>query len=369
MKNNKLKTFLFLLIALCVVVFPVKAEELLTTSVKEEVVEEAYFNADDNLDITKKIAGSSFVAGNNVTVNGEVDGIQFIAGNNIIHKGNASYALIAGNTIEILGNYEKDVAIAGNIIKVRNEAVFGRDVAIFGNEVTISGVVNRDIAIYAENVYFENAKILGGAEILAQNISFSEDSKIEGNLKTNLDQNVEAKYVGGSIKHIETEEYDIKYEFTIKDIIIAKITSLVSTLLTFVVLFLIFPKVFNKVSEANFDFMQIISLCGSGLIFLVFLPFVAILLMITIIGFPLALLSIAFYVISICLANMFTGYYLGEYIWKSLLKKDDNPLVHTLIGITIIFILSLIPVVKIITSILSLIIGLGLIIFVIIKKR
>ena len=55
MKNNKLKAFLFLLIALFVVAFPVKAEELLTTTASNEVVNEAYYHADDDFETTKQL--------------------------------------------------------------------------------------------------------------------------------------------------------------------------------------------------------------------------------------------------------------------------------------------------------------------------
>lgn len=371
--KKKLKAFLIFLLALSFIALPVRAEGIqvpipvdvdLSDSEMIYDVNSTYFEVDNNLSVSKNIYGSSFIAGNTVNISGNIDGILFGAGNSIRHDGNASYALIAGNIVEILGSYEKDAIIAGNSISVRNEALFKRDVLMFSNTITLSGVIERDITIYAARVDLENVTIKGNAKILADVINFSDNAKIEGNLETNID--VDSKFVGGEITKVELDTNHVDVSF--KTIIVNKIVSLVSLLATFVALFLVVPKLFDKTSKVEFNFMKVLSLCGTGLVFLVFVPLASIFVMTTVIGLPISLITLALYCIALYLSNIFTGYYVGQYMWKNLLKKDENALIHTLIGITLLFILSLIPYIGALTSFVSFIVGLGLIVNTMKKK-
>lgn len=367
MKRNKFKSFFVLLLALCCIAIPVKAEELVTTTgVKNTVEDKAYFYADDTADVNNTVYGSSFIAGNNVTVNGKVDGALFAAGNVVKHSGSASYAAIAGNSIEISGVYEKDVAIAGNIVSVRGETVFGRDVVIAASEVTLSGVINRDIAIYAEKVNLENAKINGTAKIMASKIEVGGETLIKGNFKSNLD--IDKKYVEGEIIHLETTDLDLDINVSYKTVLLTEIIGFISLLVTFVVLYLVAPKLFESTSKMEFTFGKWLSLFMSGLILLVFLPIISLFVMITVIGIPVSLVALALYFIAIYVSHIFTGLYLGQYLWENVFKKEKNALIATLIGTSAIFLVSLIPYIGTFVEIVSLLVGLGLIINILKKK-
>lgn len=363
MKKNKIKSFLVLLLALFCVALPVQALSVETT---DEVVAKAYFKADDTVNVNNTVFGSSFIAGNNVTVEGSVDGALFLAGNLVKHSGSATYAAIAGNSIEVSGKYAKDVAIAGNIISVRSETEFGRDVVIMGSEVILSGVVERDIAIYAEKVTLNNAKVNGTAKIIAQTIEVEGETLIKGNLKSN--QSIDKKYIEGQLIHVDVDTVDVDLDVSYGTILVGKVIGFVALLITFVAIYLIAPQLFENTSKTEFTAGKWFTSFMYGVIFLVFLPIVSVILMITVVGMPLAFIALALYGIAIYISEIFTGYYVGQYLWEKVFKKDKNELVHTLIGIAAIFLLSLIPYLGTLVSFISLTVGLGLVLTIMKKK-
>ena len=74
------------------------------------------------------------------------------------------------------------------------------------------------------------------------------------------------------------------------------------------------------------------------------------------------------YFIIMYLSNVFAGYLLGYKLWQRFFNNDINMLVVGIFGLAILFVLNLIPGINFIVSLLSLIIGIGIIYDVIIKK-
>jgi len=62
------------------------------------------------------------------------------------------------------------------------------------------------------------------------------------------------------------------------------------------------------------------------------------------------------------LSIIFTGYYLGLVIYKKLLKKDVNILLSGLMGITILYLLSIIPKIGFIVALVYALAGMGIVI-------
>lgn len=370
-KSKKILNILFVMLLMFIPFISVKADDVMPINSdvveQEEAIEydlnESYFEADENITFNKTVFGSSIIAGDNVNIDGNIDGILIGAGNSIKHSGSSSYAIIAGNTLNISGTYEREALIAGNVINIEN-ANFGRDAFIFGNAVTLSGEITRNIIIYAENVDLSNAIIHGDAKIVANNMVISSNVIIDGQLSCTNDKNIDKSAQIGSINIIEGETTDVNYT----DILVSKLISFVSLLLTGVVLFFVCPKLFNKTSETKFSFMQILTLCGDGLLLLVFAPIICVILLTTVIGAPLGLIGLFIYCIALYLSNIFAGYYTGKFIWNDIVKKEDNIFIDALVGISILFVLYLIPVIGVITSIVCFLTGLGLIVISMKKK-
>lgn len=329
------------------------AEDL--TTVKTENGAVAY--ADINASYDENANGSVLLAGNFVDYTGTADGIVFMAGNNVTAKGSGEYALYAGNNIDVLGDIEKDAFIAGNIINVR--ATIGRDVFIAGSNVTLSGTISRDITIFASNVILDNVSISGDAKIYAEMITIKDDVNIDGKLTYSATEaNISSDAIIGSQEKIDMPEINVTYMDTIK----SRIMSYASILLVFIVFALLIPVSLKNVGDDKLSFLQIVTYIGYALVFLILVPVACIFLLMLEIGAPLALMIIGLYIAAIYLSYMYMGYYIGKKIWLSK-NKEENLLLEGLIGITILYVIALIPTIGAIVSIIAHLCGLGIIIF------
>ena len=133
------------------------------------------------------------------------------------------------------------------------------------------------------------------------------------------------------------------------------------------VIFLVFTKLRNKVQEDEIEFAEAVKNIVMGLAFLIIVPVVSVILMITGIFLPISLILLALYFIVIYLSVGFGSYSIGKAIWK-LTKKDSIWYAELAIGIILVYVVELIPYIGGLVYILVLFYGVGYI-YNLIKKN
>ena len=326
---------------------------------------------DNDVLIEDTYDASVAAAGENIDFNGTVNGISFGASNKIEFNGETEYAMLAGNVIEVNGKIVNDIVIAGNLVTINKDANIGRDAIIAAADVEISGNFERNISIYASKVTFKNATIKGHVKVYSNQIQVVKGTTILGSLSYPEDSiykaDKEAKI--GKVEKTEAikQEDDENFFTTVS----AKIWSFLCLALIFATITLIFPNLFTKLHDKyeKTEIGEIVEVFTKGLVTLILVPIIIILLFCTLIGIPLAIILLLFYGIAIYLSTIFAAYLIGYKIWQKVFDKDINMLGLGLIGLFILLICSLIPGVRTLVSILTTIIGLGLIVEVIKKKN
>ena len=347
-----IKTLSILILSLFIGVYNVNAEENPKTVFDENVL------------VNYDIIGSSVIGGYNVTITNKIDGAALILGNSINVNSNIEYALITGQDITVNGKI-KDALIFGNSIVLNESSNIERDIIIYGNNIEISGLINRDVTIYGSNVKIDSVQIAGDIKITADNIDITENSVIMGKLSYNDDAILE-KAETSSIGEIEVFERVIDRDPTFIEMVIEHLIKLVSLLVIFVVMMLIIPKLFNNIGNSK---NEIVRNMGYGIISLIVIPIIALILMLTKFGLPLGLILLVLYLISIYISTIVTGYLLGNIIWNKFIKIKKTIYLEGLLGITILYIISLIPYVGTAIYFISLIISMGTILNILFKKR
>lgn len=342
------KILKLLVVALLCIPFTVSAEEKFNIVAKDELSSEV------------NVVGSNVLLGNNVTSNDVVNGINMLFGNNVNHKANSDYAVVAGNNVNIFGNVNNDGFIFGNLILFDEGFIANRDLFVFGNTVTLKGKINRDVTIYASSVIVENLVVEGNMTINASTININ-SGEVKGVLSYNEDAVVE---IGESANITDTKLLEkIVKEVSLKEKIVNFFVDYAGILVVFLVLALIIPKLFmrieNKYEEVKL--FDLFSSLGFGALLLVFIPVLFILLLTTTIGVQASILLLIAYIVGVWLSNIFTGYLIGLLIWKKIIKKDINILLVGLVGISAISILQVIPYINVYVTIISLMVGLGVI--------
>lgn len=336
---------------------------ILCPTVMAKEVDHFTSKADNDVVMDKVYNSSIAVAGDSVSVNGIVRGFAAMAGNKVTLNGETDYGFLAGNSITLDGIVNNDVFVAGNLITSSTDAVFKRDVVIGGADIELNGTFGRNLSLYGTKVTLKNVNVAGNVKIYAESVTVEKGAIITGTLyypedstyKASSEASIGATEKTAAIKTVDDENYFATVS--------AKVWSFLGLALVFAAISLFFPGLFNNINEkyAEFEISEALEVFTKGLVVMILVPVVAILLIFTMIGIPLGILLFLFYGISLYLTTIFTGYLIGYKVWQKVFDRDSHILFLGLIGLFILLILQLIPGVRILVTIISILVGLGLI--------
>lgn len=262
---------------------------------------------------------------------------KFAIGENlVINDGDEGDLVVAGRKVLVDRNASKRAIIAGEIITIKSRS---KELYLVGKYVTIDGIVEENLNIMAKNLYInapvggdiimvvENAIILDGAIIngdieIDGNLLVSKGAVVRGNIYYDDKMPIiEGRVMGEVVKKIE-KNYTYERHFTFLPF------KLFSVLYLFILTYIIF-KLKKGLGEKKLDrYLNNKSLIlFKGFAGLVLTPVAAVLLFITILGFPVGILLILFYMIllfiSIPIANLIiaTKYFNRINFFKLLLSS------------------------------------------------
>jgi len=102
-----------------------------------------------------------------------------------------------------------------------------------------------------------------------------------------------------------------------------------------------------------------------GLIASIVVPIIILILLFTLVGIPLALLLLVAWILVEALSGVMAAYYLGRLIWR----RQRNPVLIMLLGTVLLAILYFIPIISFIAFVLATLIGIGMIVLELMRRR
>lgn len=328
-----------------------------TVSSSEEVTGAAFYSGNEVL-VDANIDGTAFVAGNNVTVNGDVNGDLFVAGNNVTVGGTVNGNIYgAGSNVTIKGAVERDAFLAGNIVTLPQGANIGRDLLVGAATADLQSEIGRNASISVDNLIAgENLKIGGNLDVTS-----SQDK----------DPAVESK-VAGTTNWNKVAPTEKAKEVATSAIILALIKKIIFSTLGALVLWAVvrFLKPLywkkNRITGEN----NIGKSLGIGLVSLIVLPIVFVILLITVIGIPTSIIGGLLLAITIYISKIVVAEVIGNKIIKPKYGKELHYGVWAVLaGLLIINIITSIPFIGILISILVTIFGVGAILLRLYNER
>ena len=325
-------------------------------------INHSYSEFGNDVTLEDTVNGTSIIAGETTEVKGGVNGINFMMANNIKFDGTSDYLVTLGNSIKIKGEVKNDSFIAGNIIDIKEEAYLERDTIIAASDVDIRGNFGRNATVYAGKVVIDGATILGNIKIYAEDITITDTANIRGSVSIPKDAKGKiSSKITNIIKTnaIQTKDADIYAQF-----IVNKIWSFMAFVFVFAVLTLLTPRIFNLIQKKydDINFNSGIEIFTKGLVFLIIVPVISITCLVIPFGVPMSLMLIAIYFMAIYLSHIFIAYLIGYKIWQKYFKRDINILLVGVLGLLVLFILDFIPIVRELTTLISLLLGIGIIV-------
>lgn len=320
-------------------------------------------NDSENVKISKDniIKDNLFAFGKFINIDGNIDGDLITAGNNLELSGNIKNNIFAaGNSITIKGIIGKDVFVGATNVYVEKDAIIEGDLIVGTNTLVVEGIVKGNIRAGAKSIKI-NSLVEKNVYLNVENLSIGAEAKINGDViytsakEANIDP---ASLINGKI-----ERKQVTVSNTKKNKIHSFVLSFFGTLIVGVVLLTLLTKKIDSLSEniKNKFWLNLLI----GFVALIVTPFIALILLISLVGTPLALIIIALYAFLIYASKIFVGIYIG----KLILKDKWHPLASMTLGVFLIYIVSILPFIGGLVSFIVILLGLGAGTFLISTKK
>lgn len=268
-------------------------------TIDDSYVEADIFAAGNAVSIDTKASGNVFAAAQEIEVSEDSTAAAvFIAGDVVEFDGKASTATISANTVYFGGDIEGDVSITANNVIIDDDAVVNGMLTVTSEEVELSD--DADVADY----FWEPL----------------EDSEVAEKVE-------KASILTRALHKITSRFYWIP-----------------AMLLLTLLLCWLFGKSLDGAKEAIKVNTGEMVLCG--VLSWCLVPFICLVLCITVIGLPLAAMLCAIYVVLLCAGLTFAGASLGRLCFPKL-----HPVLASVIGVAIIEFLKIVPFIGVLVSI------------------
>lgn len=334
--------------------FPAYASTQTFVLGKNEVIDSDYLKANDSLIINGKVKGDAFLVAGLVDVNGDIDGDLFIFGGKINVNGRIGQSLrVLGGDVSLNGGVGRNVAILGGNVSINKSAsVAGSLLSVAGNLSVNSPKIEKGIRFFGARMFLNSFVSKDVFAVANQELILGPEASIAGNLKyTGSKEAVIEKGAtvsGRVLFEPETKENGFPSFFQTRRFLdaysrikpLVLISDLLVSLFVGYVLINLFPKIFEKVTVAitKEPFASLGWGTIGGLLFLLAI----ILLTLTIVGIPIAiLLGLSFFLISF-MAKLFASFFIGRQILVNFVGDRRGWALS--LGLVIFYLLNFIPV-------------------------
>ena len=357
-----------------------------------EAQKDDIYLAGETININVPVEGDVVVAGGNITIRDSVHQDLIIAGGEITVNGYVVDDIrAAGGKFTIDSEVGDDLVVAGGEVFLTKNAIIHGNLINFSGKINMNGEVKGMVKSYAGDLVINgkvaqgtklhgedvliNGEIRGESEIVAETIVIGEGAKFYGDVTYwSEDGEVDFKnsIVNGEASYSEGLKED-RNGFSMEGFGIAAIGLwifyLFSAFLVLLLLNLAFGNLFSK-AVVNFD-KAILKSFGYGLIYLFGVPLLIVITFVIIIGIPIGLFLSGFYLFSILFGHLVSALLISHYLHnRSNTSWNFWTVVFLALGIAaVIRLLTLIPVLGIVISVLVIALGYGILALTLLQNR
>lgn len=340
----------------------VTTEEAATSTESNFRQSDVYLTGDD-ITIDYIIDGNLFVFADTVTINSQIGGDAFIFANTVT-VGNQGYVFsnlfTVASTVDVQGvvydlyALSNDVTITGYVY---------RDIRVSSNNLNIYGTVGRNAYVSCNNMNFSK----DGTNETEETTTTSSQGMINGNLKYSSSNEITIPegVVTGETTYTQATNNSSR---TIQSYLISLGTIIATAILVWLICLWLAPKFVKK--ENLIDKKNILPEIGLGIltpIVLILVSIVLILLGITS-SFGLLLLAISFILIGLSTSIFIIA--INNLICNKLkIQKNIGNFGMLIVTAAVLWLIGLIPYVGRLVGIIAIIIGLGILVYYLIKKE
>jgi cytoskeletal protein CcmA (bactofilin family) len=348
-------------LASAALLLPVQAQDKKGTDLVTVDLGRDHFAAGQNVTITSPVLGDLLATGRQVLVDAKVGGDAAAAGGTVRLNGTISdNAYAAGGEVFLNGTISRNARLAGGTVELAPSSRIDGGASIAAGQVRINGTIGSYLQAAGGNVHLDGP-VGGDVEASGGEIELGPNARIAGKLRyrsrSDLRQDPGAQVLGG----IERLPYRVQSAPAIGGFFHVMLWFWMLGLMLLVAVILLLLPGFSKVIAV----VQVRPGASAllGFVLLVCIPVASLILLITLIGAPLALLSMAAYFVLLLVGYLAAAAAVGDTILNRLrpgtVERVGWRIAAAICGIFVIAILGRIPFLGGLISFVVLIIGIG----------
>jgi len=323
------------------------------------VVDDLYIVA-ANADVNSDIAGDLYITGGQVNINGNVLEDLVVGGGRVVINGNVGDDIrVVGGQVVVNGSVGDDLIVAGGQVDLGRESVVSGSIIAGAGVLTIDGRVMEDVrggvgALILNGLVDRNVVVT-----VEDSLDIDPAARIGGNLEYSalIEGTIPAGVVSGRTTFNEFESRSVLEDVTYL-FLLEKLVSFLAAVLLLLVLVLVVPRAL--IGGAQIARENILKTFGVGLLTVISALIGFIILMITVIGIPFALILMAAMIVVAYLAKIFACAWIGGFVLNYKRKIGRLKLFAVLSGILLAYYLvGMIPLVGWAINLVLFLIGVG----------
>jgi len=335
-----------------------------TVIVTEQIRDDLYV-AGGTVEVTGEVDGDVVAAGGTVTLSGPATGGILVSGGNVTIRGSVGRSIrAAAGTLAVGGRVGTDAVLAGGNVNVERGAEVGRDLVVAAGSVQVSARVHRNAYLTGGSVTIAGT-IDGNVEAQADEVVLLPTARINGSLRYSSRRPIEIQpgaQVTGQVTRVARPSRSrsmlnpaSRFGFRFAGRVIEAIWLLVIGFIMVAVA----PRAVHRVKDrvgGRFGMSLL-----TGFVLAVVVPFAVILLLVTFIGIPVALVVMFLYFATLYPGQVFVTAWLGEAIVRRLGGRQGavSPYLTYALGVLVLMILVALPFVGWLFRLLAICTGFG----------
>ncbi|WP_440952175.1 hypothetical protein [Methanococcoides sp. FTZ1] len=331
------------------------------TVIIDELVEDDVYLAGETMVVSGTVLGDVVATGGSVEISGNVSGDVIVAAGEVKITGDVGDDIRAAcGNFEITGNVGDDLLVTAGSVTTGESVNIGGDTTIRSGDANIAGQFGGSVDVSAGNLIF-SGNVEGDAILEASDLRIQPDSSIKGDLEysTSKEISIPEGIVGKEISPEKPAERENSFEGegVLRGIVfLGKIAYYMFLFALGVISILVFP---DKTEEIVKDIQkQPFKNTAVGLLILLGTIIGSAVLMITIIGIPIAIFLLLLLTIVLMIAKIYTAMWLGEVTFRKA-GFNYNQWAVLAVGLFLILILTELPFVGGIISLLVTLVAMG----------
>lgn len=323
------------------------------------------FFAGSTVRVDGNVDGTAFAFGQNITVNGDINGDLIVAGQTLTINGKITGNIYgAGQTVTIRGQGMRDVFLGAQDMNLAKDSAIGRDLFFGGQTFIFEGAVARDIHGGGADVDI-NGQVGRNAQIEAEYIRLMDNAAINGDLLYTSTKEAfispAARITGRTdweYREPETPTQMRPHRLTRASTYLGILINMAGTFILWVVVRLWQPEYWSKtashISETPLKTLSV------GALALIVVPILIVLVMITVIGIPLGIITGLIYGVSLYLSKIVVAVFIGSWLSKHLGWREIHKGIWLfLLGLLILMALMQVPYLGLLIRLLVVFAGIG----------